>query len=299
MFLFQQSYEIVRDLYSYSIVSKDMGEAQGGVDYGLFTVVIPTLNEVGNVRAMIEELFHAYPGVRITVVDDGSKDGTAESVLSLQKNLLGLKLIQRDPKEKGLTGAVVEGIKSVETLGFVVMDCDFQHPPSKAQDLMAEVQNGADMVVAVRENMEPLSFTRRLGSGGAHRLASAYLWFVRRPTTTDTMSGFFAMRTQLAKNIIAKNEDKFEKRGFKVLFDMLRFAPRETEVIESSFEFGDRASGQSKLSSDVALSVLRQCGLGGKVASGTLHFFLINKAGRAVGFILLAAIFVFVISFAA
>jgi hypothetical protein len=39
--------------------------------------------------------------------------------------------------------------------------------------------------------------------------------------------------------------------------------------------------------------------LGGKVASGTLHFFLINKAGRAVGFILLAAIFAIVISFAA
>ncbi|HUL38964.1 MAG TPA: glycosyltransferase, partial [Methanomassiliicoccales archaeon] len=267
--------------------------------YGLFTIVIPTLNEVGNVRNMVEELFRLYPGVRITIVDDGSKDGTVESVESMRHNRLGLDLIQRDPNGRGLTGSVVDGIKSVGTMGFVVMDCDFQHPPSKAMDLMAEVQKGAQIAVAVREGTEPLSFTRRLGSGGAHRLASSYLWFRRKPITHDTMSGFFAMRTDLAKEIIKKNEEHFEKRGFKVLFDLLRFAPRGTTVIESNYRFGDRASGQSKLSSDVVLSVLRQCGLGGKVASGTLHFFLINKAGRAVGFIILAAILAIVISFAA
>ncbi|MDD1747195.1 MAG: glycosyltransferase [Methanomassiliicoccales archaeon] len=276
-----------------------MGEVQGEIDHGLFTIVIPTLNEVGNVRNMVEELFHLYPGVSITVVDDGSKDGTVESIQAMMHNRLGLNLIQRNPAERGLTGSVVDGIKSVKTMGFVVMDCDFQHPPAKARDLMKEIQHGAKLVVAVREGMEPLSLSRKIGSGGAHRLASTYLWFKRRSSTKDTMSGFFAMRTDLAKDIIAVNEERFEKRGFKVLFDLLRFAPRGTVVVESSYKFGDRASGQSKLSSDVALSVLRQCGLGGKVASGTLHFFLINKAGRAVGFIILAAIFVIVISLAA
>lgn len=276
-----------------------MGKVQGEVDYGLFTIVIPTLNEVGNVRNMVEELFRLYPGVKITIVDDGSKDGTVESVLMMQHNRLGLNLIQRNPNDRGLTGSVVDGIKSVNTKVFVVMDCDFQHPPAKVEDLMAEVQQGAELVVAVREGMEPLSFSRRMGSSGAHRLASTYLWFRRKPTTKDTMSGFFAMRTELAKEIIEGNEERFEKRGFKVLFDLLRYAPRDTTVKESSYKFGDRASGQSKLSSDVVLLVLRQCGLGGKVASGTLHFFLINKAGRAVGFIILVAIFAIVISFAA
>jgi dolichol-phosphate mannosyltransferase len=276
-----------------------MGEVQGEIDHGLFTIVIPTLNEVGNVRNMVEELFHLYPGVSITVVDDGSKDGTVESIQTMMRNRLGLDLIQRNPADRGLTGSVVDGIKSVKTMGFVVMDCDFQHPPSKVKDLMTEIQHGAKLVVAVREGMEPLSLSRKIGSGGAHRLASTYLWFKRRPSTKDTMSGFFAMRTDLAKDIVAANEERFEKRGFKVLFDLLRFAPRGTVVVESSYKFGDRASGQSKLSSDVALSVLRQCGMGGKVASGTLHFFLINKAGRAVGFIILAAIFVIVISLAA
>jgi dolichol-phosphate mannosyltransferase len=277
----------------------DMGKVQGEVDHGLFTIVIPTLNEVGNVRNMVEELFHLYPGVNITVVDDGSEDGTVESVQAMQQNRLGLTLIQRKPAERGLTGSVMDGIKSVKTMGFVVMDCDFQHPPAKVGDLMVEIQQGAKVVVAVREGMEPLTLSRKIGSGGAHRLASAYLWFMKKPTTRDTMSGFFAMRTDLAKEIILANEQKFEKVGFKVLFDLLRFAPRNTAVAESSYKFGDRASGQSKLSSDVALSVLRQCGLGGKVASGTLHFFLINKAGRAVGFIILAAIFAIVISLAA
>jgi len=276
-----------------------MGKVQGEVDQGLFTIIIPTLNEVGNVRNLVEELFRLYPGVSITIVDDGSKDGTAESVQAMQHNRLRLNLIQRNPADRGLTGSVVDGIKSVQTAGFVVMDCDFQHPPAKVGDLMAEMRHGAKVVVAVREGMEPLSLSRRIGSGGAHRLAATYLWFMRRPATRDTMSGFFAMQTDLAKDVIRANEERFEKRGFKVLFDLLRFAPRDTTVVESSYKFGDRASGQSKLSTDVVLSVLRQCGLGGKVASGTLHFFLINKAGRAVGFIILAAIFAFVISFAA
>jgi dolichol-phosphate mannosyltransferase len=276
-----------------------MGLREGVLDYGLFTIVIPTLNEAGNVGGMVEDLFSRYPNVKITIVDDGSIDGTAETVLGMQNGRPGLKLIQRDPNERGLTGSVVDGIKSVDTQGFVVMDCDFQHPPSKVKDLMLEIQQGAELVVAVRENMEPLSFSRRIGSGGAHKLASAYLWFKRRPSTDDTMSGFFAMRTDLAKGIVEKNEGQFEKKGFKVLLDLLRFAPRQTKVTESKYQFGDRASGQSKLSSDVALSVLRQCGLGGKAASGTLHFFLINKAGRAVGFIILAAIFAIFISFAA
>lgn len=273
--------------------------AAGEVDLGLFTVVIPTYNEVGNVRNMIEELFSLYPGIKVIIVDDGSKDGTVEAVKALQGNRLGVNLIQRSPNERGLTASVIDGIMSVDTKGFVVMDCDFQHPPSKAIDLMAAVQGGAGLVVAVREGMGPLSLSRRLASNGAHKLASTYLWFRRKPRSKDMMSGFFAGNTEMAKGVISKHRSGFEKAGFKVLFDMLKFAPSGIRVEEKRYTFGDRASGQSKLSSDIVLSVLRQCGLGGKMASGTLHFFLINKAGRVVGFIILAAIFAIVISFSA
>lgn len=273
--------------------------AVGELDFGLFTIVIPTYNEVGNVRNMVEELFRLYPGVKVTVVDDGSKDGTVESILALEHNRLGLRLVQRSPRDRGLTASVVDGIKSVETRSFVVMDCDFQHPPRSARALMQAVDDGADLAIGVREGMGPLRITRKVASSGAHKLASTYLWFKRQPSSRDLMSGFFAGDAKLVKGVIEAHEQRFEKVGFKVLFDILKFVPREAVIQETNYKFEDRASGHSKLSSEVVLSVLRQCGLGGKVASGTLHFFLINKAGRAVGFIILAAIFAIVISFSA
>jgi dolichol-phosphate mannosyltransferase len=264
----------------------------------LFTIVIPTLNEGGNVGPMVRELSRLYPGARIVIVDDGSHDGTVESVQALQGQVRGLELIRRRPEDRGLTASVMEGIMSVGTERFVVMDCDFQHPPRYVGQLMAAT-DAADLVVGAREGMGPLSMGRKVASIGAHKLASGYLWFKRRPGSADLMSGFFAGRTALAKSVVSEHGQEFERRGFKVLFDLLRFMPREAKVVDSPYVFGDRASGSSKLSTDIVLSVLRQCGLGGKVASGTLHFFLINEAGRAVGFVILAAIFAIVISSAA
>jgi dolichol-phosphate mannosyltransferase len=272
--------------------------AEERADHRLFSIVIPTYNEVGNVGAMVSELGRRYPGVKVIIVDDNSQDGTVQAVEALLGSNPGLKLIRRDPADRGLTASVMDGIMSVGTERFVVMDCDFQHPPVYVGQLM-KATDSADLVVAAREGMGPLSLGRRVASSGAHKLASFYLWFRRRPRSSDLMSGFFAGRTALAKSIITEHGDKFERRGFKVLLDLLRFMPRDAVVIDSRYRFGDRASGSSKLNADIVLSVLRQCGLGGKVASGTLHFFWINKAGRAVGFVLLAAIFAIVISIAA
>lgn len=271
---------------------------KGGVDHSLFTIVIPTYNEVGNVGPMIAELTRRYPKAKIMIVDDGSQDGTVEVVKSLLNSNPQLALLLRDPKDRGLTAAVMDGLRSVKTERFVVMDCDFQHPPAYVEQLMAATYE-ADFVVGAREGMGPLSLGRRLASSGAHKLAYTYLWFIRRPRSSDLMSGFFAGKTELALMIIEKHGNKFERRGFKVLFDLLRFMPRGTKIMDSHYKFGDRASGYSKLNSDIVLSVLRQCGIGGKMASGALRFFLINKAGRAVGFIILAAIFAIVISLAA
>jgi len=84
---------------------------------------------------------------------------------------------------------------------------------------------------------------------------------------------------------------RFEKKGFKVLFDLLKSCPRGTDVREVGFTFGDRASGHSKLSSDIVLSVMRQCGAFGKLASFSFEFFFINRAGRVLGLLILVAIF--------
>jgi len=191
----------------------------------------------------------------------------------------------------------MEGIASADTEYFVVMDADFQHPPASIGDIMDRLLEGKDdLVIGVRQTKEPLSLTRRLGSGGAHKLAATYLWLKRQQRSKDIMSGFFGGRTAVIKQIILSQGDRFEKKGFKALFDILKNAPKGTKIDEIEFEFGDRAGGKSKLSSDIVLSVMKQCGMVGKATGWTLQFFLINRAGRIVGFLILVAIFAIVIS---
>jgi dolichol-phosphate mannosyltransferase len=107
------------------------------------------------------------------------------------------------------------------------------------------------------------------------------------------MSGFFGGSTKLCQDIIAKNGHKFERAGFKVLFDLLKFLPRDTVVQEVRFTFNTRRSGESKLSSRVILSILRQCGMAGKATALAVNFLLINSIGRFLSALALGLAFTF------
>jgi dolichol-phosphate mannosyltransferase len=264
---------------------------QTGRSHAEFTIVLPTYNEVENISNMVRTLFDRYPGVKVRVVDDGSKDGTVESVISMQAQFPELELLQRNPADRGLTGALMDGIVGVRTAYYVAMDSDFQHPPIYVADMMDALLKGPDLAIGCRRNKGPLGFTRRMGSAGAHKLAATYLWFRRKPRSRDIMSGFFGGRTEVSRQIIERRGSTFERKGFKVLFDLLKNAPQGMTVVEVNFDFADRAGGKSKLSSDIILSVLKQCGIGGRAAGYSLQFFLINRAGRVLGLLMLAAIF--------
>jgi len=263
----------------------------GENDLAKFTVVLPTYNEVENISNIVKELFRLYPGISISVIDDGSTDGTVEAVLALQKEHGCLTLMRRDPSNKGLTASLMEGISSVKTEFYIVMDADFQHPPASVGDLMSKVSEGADLVVGVRVNKEPLTISRRIASTGANKLAAFYLWMRRQPRSRDLMSGFFGGRAETARRIISKYGNKFERKGFKVLFDLLKHVPRDIRLEEAQFIFGERAGGESKLNSDIILSVMKQCGLAGKMLGTTIQLMVISKAAQVIGLLILVAIF--------
>jgi dolichol-phosphate mannosyltransferase len=259
--------------------------------YARLTIVLPTFNEADNIGNIVPELFSMYPGARIIVVDDSSRDGTAAVVEAMTKQYPGLKLVERKNTRRGLTASVMEGILAVETPYFINMDADFQHPPASVAELYSALEGGADLVIGTRQTMGPLTFSRRIASQGAHKLAATYLWFRRQPGSTDLMSGFFGGRTEMVRDVIVRKGDGFERKGFKVLFDVLKFLPKDAKRQEIPYTFGDRTKGQSKLNGQVVLSVMRQCGPFGKATGFSLEFFLINPAGRVVGLLLLAAIF--------
>ncbi|MDD1771909.1 MAG: glycosyltransferase [Methanomassiliicoccales archaeon] len=261
--------------------------------YEGLTVILPTFNEGGNIQCMLDALTSQYPGVSVIVADDNSNDGTPEIVQEFSSKDPRVKLLTRDPADRGLTASIMEGIMNVRTEHFVVMDADFQHPPESVGDLYAQLRSGTQMVVGVRKDKDELSFGRMLASWGAHTLARTYLTVMRRSCSHDTMSGFFGGRTDMCQDVIAKNGQRFERAGFKVLFDLLKFLPRDINVVEVSFDFNTRRSGVSKLSSRVILSILRQCGVAGKFAALAVNFLLINMLGRFLSALGLGLAFTF------
>ena len=73
-------------------------------------VVIPTLNEVGNVRSLLAKLEIALAGIswEAIFVDDNSTDGTDQELEALAKADTRVRVIRRIGR-RGLSSAVVEG----------------------------------------------------------------------------------------------------------------------------------------------------------------------------------------------
>ncbi|MEM2962928.1 MAG: glycosyltransferase [Candidatus Anstonellales archaeon] len=220
------------------------------------TVIIPTLNEEKNIKPLIKEILSIYPNTNIMVADDGSTDNTKNEVLSFRSK--NITFLDRSKKKiHGLTASVIDAILHTKTPYFIVMDADFQHPPSTIPDIAFCLESGADLTIAYRVGKRnSLSFPRRAISTIAHQIASLRLTLAGKPTVPDLTSGFFGMQTTLARSIILRS--KFQLEGYKVLFEFIKYAPKGTEIGLVPYKrFLKRASGRSKFGPRHILYFLR------------------------------------------
>jgi len=197
------------------------------------------------------------------VADDESRDGTQEIVRRAAGRAdlppgSGVVLLERRGAEhRGLTASVLDGIRAADAEFFTVMDGDLQHPPEVIGDLMAEIWRGADFAVAARVPYRE--------NQGAHRILmtrlSKHLARLRLRCCgmrlSDPLSGLFAGRRALALEIIDASPSRFEPRGYKVLFDLLKAAPAGVKAAEVFYQFGVRPGGHSKLRPRHAFYFLR------------------------------------------
>lgn len=227
------------------------------------TVILPTYKEAGNIQKMAMRLRELYPDFFILIMDDNSGDGSKELIDDLNDPMI--KFIERDPDDRGLSASIFQGITEAGTEFFINMDSDFQHPPEAVGPAYKRLLNGADLCVGIREDRTALSPVRWLASWGAHFMAAMTLWLRDKKKSGDIMSGFFGGRTELYQSVILAYGAEMDKRGFKALFDLLKFGPSEINIGEIAFVFGKREAGESKLNKTVILSVLRQCEPFGKL----------------------------------
>lgn len=221
------------------------------------TVILPTYKEADNVQNMVKRLREIYPDFHILIMDDNSDDGSKELVEELNDSMV--TFVERNVDDRGLSASIFQGIMDCETDLFINMDCDFQHPPEAVSDAYESLRNGSDLCIGIREKRTALSPVRWIASWGAHALAMITLWLRNKKGSKDIMSGFFGGNTELYQQVIREHSDYLDRRGFKALFDLLKFGPSDAAIDEITFEFGKREAGESKIDKNVTVSILKQC----------------------------------------
>jgi glycosyltransferase involved in cell wall biosynthesis len=214
------------------------------------TVVIPTYREVENLPRLVERLRAVRDSgldIDVLLMDDDSRDGSAERVADFR--LPWLRLVTRTTN-RGLSFAVLDGLKLSDRDLLVVMDADLSHPPEKIPELLAALDAGADMAVGSRfadggTTADDWGMLRWVNS----RIATFLAW----PLTTlrDPMSGFFALR----RDTFAAGTN-FDPIGYKVLLELI-IKCRCRAVIEVPIHFDNRLYGASKLTFKEQLRYLR------------------------------------------
>ena len=208
----------------------------------LISVVIPTYNEKENIEPLAERISHALDGrnYEIILVDDNSPDGTAELASRISQQY-HLRLITREGK-RGLASAIVDGIAEARGDIIAVMDADLQHPPESLNQMVKEIDNGAELVVASRYtsggSVEGWGLSRKTISRGATFLAHLFLPQTRG--VKDPMSGFFIFRRETI------NGKELRPVGYKILLEILVLGDYR-EAVEVPYTFQLRSRGKSKL----------------------------------------------------
>jgi len=139
------------------------------------TVIVPVYNEAGSIGDLLArtlvELERLGKNFEIIVVDDGSRDTSAEIVEGLASSDRRIRLL-RLRRNFGQTAALMAGFDHASGDILIPMDGDGQNDPSDIPALLAKLEQGYDVVSGWRHDRKDAEFGRRLPSRLANRLIS-------------------------------------------------------------------------------------------------------------------------------
>ena len=215
-------------------------------------VIIPTYNEKENIEKMVRKVFSLPKSFHLLIIDDGSPDGTADIVKTLQKEFDGsLHLLERSGK-LGLGTAYIKGFKWGIEKGYQYifeMDCDFSHNPDDLVRLHDACLNGADVAIGSRYTSGGRVSNWPIGRILMSYFASVYVRFILWMNIKDTTAGFKCYRSEVLKNI---KLDEVRFIGYAFQIEMKYRAWRKKfKLVEVPITFVDRVEGTSKMSTGI------------------------------------------------
>jgi len=215
-------------------------------------VIIPTYNEKENIEKIIRTVFSLAHPFDVLIVDDGSPDGTATIVKSLQQEYPHNLYIEERKGKQGLGTAYIHGFKWALNRQYEYifeMDADFSHNPIDLIRLLHACQNGADVVIGSRYikgvNVVNWPMSRVLMS----YFASGYVRLITGIKIQDATAGFVCYRRKVLETI---RLDKIKFVGYAFQIEM-KFTALQYgfKVLEIPIIFTDRTEGTSKMSTKI------------------------------------------------
>ncbi len=213
-------------------------------------LIIPTYNEIDNIRKIIPAVFKAIPGLNILVVDDNSPDGTGNYVKSLSETDERVKIIERQGK-LGLGTAYVQGFKYAIANNYEIilqMDADFSHDPNELKNFLREIEMH-DLVIGSRyiQGVNVINWPmRRLLLS---YFANKYTKFITGLPVCDATGGFKCFRAEVLKSI---NLDSIKSNGYSFQIEVnFKVWKKGFSIKEIPIIFYDRNEGHSKMSKKI------------------------------------------------
>lgn len=216
-------------------------------------VIIPTYNEIENIKSIIDAVFLLPEAFDILVVDDNSPDETATKVRELQHTYKNRLFLEIREKKSGLGTAYIHGFKKALKWGYdyiIEMDADFSHNPSDLALLLDACScKGFDLSIGSRYvkgvNVVNWPMKRILMSW----LASKYVKLITQIPIHDTTAGYVCYKKEVLEKV---DLEKIQFVGYAFQIEMkmkayyLGFKIKEIPVI-----FTDRSKGKSKMNGSI------------------------------------------------
>lgn len=213
-------------------------------------VIIPTFNELENIRRIIPAVLQQNESIDVLIVDDNSPDKTGDYVEQLSKENPRVKLIRRE-KKLGLGTAYIAGFKYavVNNYDYVFeMDADFSHEPNEINNFLEAIKD-ADVVLGSRyiNGVRVLNWPmRRLLLS---YFASVYTRIITGLPVKDATGGFKCFRIDVLKAI---DLDNIKSNGYSFQIEMTFKAYKKGfRIKEIPIVFLDRVKGKSKMSKKI------------------------------------------------
>jgi dolichol-phosphate mannosyltransferase len=213
-------------------------------------VIIPTYDELNNIKKLVPELLDLYDDLDILIVDDNSPDGTGDYVKTLGETNPRVKLIAREGK-LGLGTAYVAGYRYMLKNGYDVafqMDADYSHDPREIENFKKYIDE-YDLIIGSRyiQGVNVINWPmRRLLLS---YFANYYTKIITGLPLKDSTGGFKCFKRKVLEDI---DLNQMKSNGYSFQIEMNYKAwIKGFKLKEVSIIFMDRVAGTSKMSKQI------------------------------------------------